>query len=267
MVLFALSATMGRAQNGGADDAAAVARDLANPNATRGSLGSLVDLISYRGDLPDADGQLGIRFSFQPSLPYPVAEGVNLFLRPLVPLVVKQPVFGENGFEDRGVALGDIVVDAALGKTWKSGWVTLVGVFASLPTATDDALGSGSTALGPEALLGKMIKGGFLGVLVNNSWSLDGDGPTVTGGQYFYTVNLKNAWQIKAQPTFSYVHDQPDGQGLSFPLGTGLAKTVVLGKTPVQLNAQYWYFVASPDLFGAAHQLRLQITPVVKLPW
>lgn len=32
-------------------------------------------------------------------------------------------------------------------------------------------------------------------------------------------------------------------------------------------GVQYRYWVASPDLFGPGHQIRVQIAPVVKLPW
>ncbi|PLW69886.1 hypothetical protein [Pseudohalioglobus lutimaris] len=49
-----------------------IARELANPNTTLGTLNFNLDYTSYKGDLPGADGQDAYRVSFQPVLPYPL---------------------------------------------------------------------------------------------------------------------------------------------------------------------------------------------------
>ena len=53
----------------------------------------------------------------------------------------------------------------------------------------------------------------------------------------------------------------------TFPLGIGVSKTTMVGKTPLKFSFQYWYYVESQDTFGPQHQVRLQIAPVVTLPW
>jgi hypothetical protein len=90
---------------------------------------------------------------------------------------------------------------------------------------------------------------------------------SITAGQYFYVVNLKNAWQITGQPTWAYNHEAEEGSKLTFPIGTGVNKVVSFGKLPVKISLQYWYYVAQPEAFGPQHQIRLQIAPVIPLPW
>ena len=69
------------------------------------------------------------------------------------------------------------------------------------------------------------------------------------------------------QPTFSYNHEAESGNQLTLPLGVGVSKTVVLGGTPWKYSLQYWHYVAQPDGFGPQYQIRLQVAPVVPLPW
>ena len=268
-----------------ADD---LAKQLANPNATLGVLFTQFDYTRYSGDVPDA-GQNGLVFNFQPSLPIPLGPGTNLFVRPLIPVYLSQPVLGTDGFSHKA-GLGNISADVALGKTWPSKWMTMIGVFAGFRTSTIEELKSKQTTLGPEVIIGKTMKWGFVGVMVNHGWGIGGGSDadqqsfdiqdafvtstagvprrtSVTAGQYFYTVGLKNGWQISGTPTFAYNHEGEKGNRFTFPLGTGVVKVTKFGKLPVKLALQYWYYVASPDNFGPQHLVRLQIAPVVPLPW
>ena len=254
----------------GQSKTAELAKMLSNPNATLGFMAFPIDYVTYQGDLPGASSQSAFKINFQPSLPYSIGEGVNLFVRPLLPIIIKQPTITENGFENSGVELGDLAFDVAIGKTWSSNWVTIGGLFGSAPTATSDALGVGQWTLGPNVFLGKVTKWGFIGSLVNHSWGLsggDGNKLSVTGGQYMYAINIKDAWQIQAQPTFSYNHNAEDGNKLTLPIGIGVSNMYLLGKLPVKLNFQYWYYAASPDSFGPQSTFRFQIIPIIPLPW
>jgi hypothetical protein len=266
-----------------------IARELANPNNALGTIAVPIDYIHYDGDLPGAGSRNGMTISLQPVLPIPLAEGVNLFVRPFIPFYVTQPVFGTDGFEQKGVNLGNISADVAVGKTWPSKTVTIVGVFGSFRTATDDALRSNFTTLGPEIAVAQLFEWGVVGAMFNHSWSLNSldadatsitslpdavwtttsgqESASITAGQYFYVVSLKEGWQITGQPTWSYNHKAAKGNRLTFPVGTGINKVTRFGKLPVKLSVQYWYYVASPDIFGPQHQIRFQIAPVVPLPW
>ncbi|WP_448212346.1 hypothetical protein [Colwellia sp. MEBiC06753] len=248
-----------------------VAKELANPNTNLGFLAFQMDYVRYQGDLPNADGQSGYKLNFQPSLPYSLGDGTNFFLRPLIPVFSSQPVpVGPGEFEQSDVELGDISLDAAIGKTMSNGVILVGGVVATLDTATDDALGLGQYLAGPEVLIGKGSSWGFYGLLLTHQWDIGGDDDfdtSITGGQYFFTYNLKNAWQIQMQPTFSYNHEAESGDRWTFPLGIGVSKTIKVGNMPLKLSVQYWQYVEQADAFGPDYQIRFQIAPVVPLPW
>jgi len=253
-----------------AKSASEVAAELADPNTSLGSMNFNFDYISFGGDLPGAGDQNAVRMTFQPVLPYPVGEGVNLFVRPAVPVIFKQDVPVADGFDNPGFNLGDTGFDAALGKSFSNGLVLVGGVAGTLPTATDDDYGKDQWALGPEAAVAVVKKWGVLGLLVTHQWDVAGDDDVdtnLTGGQYFYTFNLKDGWQISSSPTFSYDHEASSGQRWTLPVGFGVNKTTIINGRPWKFGLQYWNFVEKPDAFGPDWQIRFTITPVVALPW
>lgn len=271
-------------ENQAANDADAIAKELANPNTTLGTLAFPIDFINYGGTLPEAGKQNSFLLSLQPSLPIPLSQGINLFVRPLIPVFLSQPFWGVNGFEQRGINLGNISADVAVGKTWPSKTITILGVFAGFPTATDSDLRTSEVTFGPELMIAQLFDWGAVGVMINHAWGLGSDSDianpdqlfilenvprhaSVTAGQYFYTINLPDAWQITGQPTWSYNHNADEGNRFTFPIGIGVNKVTNFGKIPVKLTLQYWYYVASQDAFGPQHQVRFQIAPVLPLPW
>jgi len=254
----------------GAPSASEVAAALSNPNTTMGTMSTLIDLVAYDGDLPDAGSQRAFRATFQPSLPYPLSDTTNLFVRPLIPVILSQDVPTPEGFESVGLNLGDIGFDASIARTLSGGYVVGGGLVGTLPTATDDALGLDQWLLGPEVLVAKVAKWGVLGLLVSHQWDVaggDGNPTSITGGQYFYTINLKNGWQLNGSPVYSYNHNAASGNAWTFPIAIGVAKTKIIGGRPWKFNVQYWHYVVSPDTFGPKNQIRIGISPVVALPW
>ena len=250
--------------------AADIAAELADPNTSLGTLNFNFDYTTYEGDLPNAGDQSAVRMSFQPVLPYPVGEGVNFFLRPNIPVIFKQDVPVAGGFDNPGFNLGDTGFDAALGKSFSSGLVLVGGVAGTLPTATDDELGNGQWALGPEIAGAVVKKWGVLGLLVSHQWDVAGSDnaeTNVTGGQYFYVFNLKDGWQISSSPTFSYNHEASSGQRWTVPVGIGVNKTSIISGRPWKFALQFWSYVEAPDAFGPDWQIRFTVTPVVPLPW
>jgi hypothetical protein len=251
-----------------------LAKELANPNTTRGQLSFPIDFTHYNGSLPGASSRNGMTLNFQPSLPIPLSEGVNLFVRPLIPIYITQPTYGPDGFDQQGIKLGNISADVAFGKTWPSKVITLIGVFGSFPTATADELRSKEVTLGPEVMVAKIWNWGVLGLLVNQAWGLGETNTTdltenasITGGQYFYVINLQKGWQIGGQPTWSYNNRASGNNKFTFPFGIGPTKVTNFGRLPIKLSLQYWYYLAAPETFGPQHQIRFTFTPVVRLPW
>jgi hypothetical protein len=248
-----------------------IANELSNPNTALGTMNLQFDYIAFDGDLPDADNQEAYRFQFQPSMPYPISDTTNLFFRPAIPLILDQDVpSSQGGFVSKGVDLGDISFDAALGRSFPNGIVLIVGLVATLPTATDDALGLDQWLLGPEAAIAVLRSWGVVGMLLTHQWDVAGEddyNTSITGGQYFYAINLSDGWQINGSPTFSYNHEADSDNAWTFPLAVGVAKTTIINGRPWKFGLQYWHYVKSPDVFGPDFQIRFAVSPVVKLPW
>ena len=252
------------------ESAAEIAAELANPNTVLGTLNFNLDYVQYDGDLPDASDQSALRLTFQPSLPYPISKGINAFARPAVPVIIKQDLPSADGYDQHEFELGDIGFDVGVGKSWSNGVVAIGGIVGTLPTATDDALGKDQWALGPEALVAVVKDWGALGLLVTHQWDVAGNDDiktNLTAGQYFYTFNLTEGWQIKSGPTFSYDHEAESGQRWTVPLGIGVNKTVILGGTPWKFGVELWNYVKAPDAYAPDWQLRFIIAPVIPLPW
>ena len=92
-----------------------IAIDLANPNTTLGTMNFNFDYVNYQGDLPKAGSQNSFVMGFQPILPIPLSNSVNLFVRPQIPLYFTQPTYIPNGFENQAVSFGNISADITIG--------------------------------------------------------------------------------------------------------------------------------------------------------
>lgn len=254
--------------------AAEIAAELSNPNTALGTLNTNFDFIGYDGELAGADDQSAMKIVFQPSLPYPLGGGTNFFFRPAIPVIVKQPVPVADGkFDSAGVELGDIGFDASFGFSFKSNVgsnVLLAGTAGLIPTATDDSVGIDQWLFGPE--LGGFIvrKWGAFGIIGSHQWDVAGEdsfGTSITAGQYIYSINLKDGWQITGSPFWSYNHEAQSDDAWTFSVGGGLAKTAIIGGRPWKMSAQYLNYIERTDAFAPRHQIRFTIGPVVKLPW
>jgi hypothetical protein len=250
-----------------------VARELANPTNALGKLRTNFDFTVYDGSLPGAGDQSSSVLFFQPALPVPLENGMNFFARPGFPIVFDQPVFNGIGFDGVGTELGDIGYDLGSGGVVGDASVILLGgVVGTIPTATDDRLGRAQWSIGPEFLIGKLSGWGALGILITHQWDFastdDRAAPVnLTSGQYFYTYLLRGGWAIGAGPQWSYNWEADSDDVFTLPLATGVNRTMPLFGRPWKFAPEAWYFVASPDAFGADWQFRFNVTPVVPLPW
>lgn len=260
----------------GAATAEEIAAELANPNTVLGTLNTNFDYKTFKGALPNVDDQDSLVISFQPSLPYPLAEGKNFFVRPLIPLIIKQPVpsiTSSTDFEDAEFELGDIGFDAAYGQTFTTdngANVFIAGVAGSIPTATSDQTGTDQWTLGPELGAFVVRKWGVAGIIASHQWDVAGDDSfdtNITAGQYAYIIGIGGGWQVIGTPTWSYNHEAKSDDALTLPVGIGVAKTMIISGRPWKLSLQYWNYVEAPDSFGPEHLIRFTVGPVVDLPW
>lgn len=257
--------TFGFSQEEKAESSDDIAEKLNNPTAAIGSLTGLIDFKTFEGDLPNAGSQTAWSFTFQPSLPKPLKNGKNLMFRPAIPILFNQPVYNGTDFDNSGVNLGDIGFDLAIGSTSDKGVLFLAGLVGSMPTATNSSL-RGQWAFGPEIMIGKLTKKYIIGALISQKWDVE-SGPretNVLAGQYFMFFPIGKGRTLGAAPNYSYNWNTKD---LSFPLGFGYSSVTKFGKLPFKYGFQVHYYVANSDPFGPQWQFRIQLTPVVNLPW
>ena len=252
----------GSAATPSADELAA---ELSNPNTAVATLTFKNQFRWFEGDLPNADNQSSYTLLFQPALPFVLDSGNKILWRPAIPFIVDQPVPdpSKGGFGDK-TGLGDIVFDLAYAPKAKNGTLIAYGIIASLPTATDDSLGSDRWTLGPELLIGKIKSKSIMGIFPNHQWDIGGSGDAninLTSTQVFYTHLPGGGWNVGTGPNFTY--DWKNEQW-TVPLQINIGKTVVWNGRPWKLSAELNYYVENSDAFGPEWMLSFNVAPVVK---
>lgn len=253
------------------------ARKLANPAGSLANLANNLSYRTYKGDLPGAENQSAMSYTFQPVLPFPVGEkGRNITFRPAFNITFNQQVYhaADETFKDIGTNLNDLTFDLVYaGNTMKeghNGYLWGMGLAGTLPIATDSLSGGNQWRFGPELFGGVLRNWGVFGALVNNQWNVGGssDEPyNSTTAQYFYGVTLGGGWQILSAPVITYNWNADSGEGLSVPLGTGIARTIKIGSTPWRFQLEVWYYVEQPDLFGSEWFISFDFRPVIRNPF
>lgn len=245
--------------------ASEIAAELSNPNTSVATLTFKNQFRWFEGDLPDADDQFSYTFLFQPALPFVLESGDKIIWRPAVPIVVDQPVFdSDNGFDGES-GLGDIAFDLAYApKTDYAGLIFAYGLITTLPTATEDSLGSDRWTLGPELLIGHATPKHVYGLFPNHQWDIAGSGDAdinLTSIQAFYTYLPGGGWSIGTGPTMTY---DWESEQWTVPLQINGGKTVVWNGRPWKLSVELNYYVEKADAIGPEWMLSLNIAPVVK---
>jgi hypothetical protein len=138
------------------------------------------------------------------------------------------------------------------------------GVVVSLPTATDDALGTDRYSLGPEFMIGKLSKKYVLGMFPSHLWDVGGSGNAdvnVTNLQLFGTYLPGGGWNVGTSPILSYDHNSDQW---TIPLNFTFGKTVIWNGRPWKLSAEINYFIESSDAFGPEWFIGFNVAPVVE---
>jgi hypothetical protein len=260
-----------------------VGAKLANPVSDMWSIQFNVEGPTFNdGDLNTGEPQKGGNVIFQPVMPLPLygtgEDAWRLIWRPILPIVFAQPVpRGTDDFYNKA-GLGDwnwqLLLTAPSSFTGLPKNLILgVGTSTIFPTSTNDELGSQQWAMGPAIVVG--WKTPLYTAVAFPSYNFHiGDRsdrkrtPKNTDTSslnllYALIFNLPNAWQVGMDPTISYNDRATSGNKWNVPVGLFGAKTIMIGKTPINLRAGLEYSVVSQDDFGKRAILRFQITPVI----
>ncbi len=271
-----------------------IAEALANPLSYLWLLFTQNDTIWFDGDLMDdlnEDAQVQNRTLLQPVMSVQLTENWKTIFRPVIPInsfstvdnvdVSTDTVPEITGVDlERETGLGDIVLWTAFSNSYKPPFIWGFGPTIMMDTATDDQLGTGKWSAGPMALAFNITEKWIIGGVFQHWWSFAGDdeltintslGPqsversdvNLTDFQYVIRHRLSLETNIGMGPNIQYNWETDE---LSLPVGIGFDTLVKIGKLPVKIGAEAYYYVAQDDEFGPKWQLRLLFIPVLPAP-
>ncbi len=172
----------------GNQQAEALAKQLQNPLA---SLISIPFQNNFDFGYDPADGSRWL-MNIQPVIPMSISEDWNLIGRVILPIISQNDLYGPSGSQ---TGLGDALITGFFSPKAPTagGMVWGVGPALSIPTATDDLLGSGQFSMGPSAVA--LVQKGSItyGALLNHIWSLFGSSDRAdVNATYFQPFLAKN---------------------------------------------------------------------------
>lgn len=220
-----------------------LAQQLANPVASLISIPFQFNIDEGLG--PTGSGRRSV-LNIQPVIPFSIGEDWNLISRTIVPIVRLTDITPGAGTV---TGVGDTVQSFFFSpkNPTSGGLIWGVGPALLLPTATNNALGTGKWAAGPTGVVlvqrGKWTVGG----LGNHLWSFAGDSSRPDVNQTFFqpfaSYTTSNAWTFSVTSESSYDWERKQW---SVPVNGTVSKIVRLGPLPVSLFAGVRHWVESP---------------------
>ncbi|MEA3467217.1 MAG: neuromedin U [Thermodesulfobacteriota bacterium] len=246
-------------QAGEAEDLAALAQ---NPVANAISLPLQNNTMFNIGPDQDTANLLNI----QPVIPLDLTENWNLITRTIVPVLYVEDL--SDGQTTTGIGdgntwgLGDINFTGYISPAKPGKVIWGVGPSLSVPSATDDLLGSRKWSGGLGAVALAMPKPWTLGVLVRQLWSFAGDSDRSSVSQFlaqpFINYNMSDGWYLVSAPVITSNWKANSDDRWVVPLGGGVGKLFSIGSQALNLQISAYYNVVKPDL-GPEWSTRLQL--------
>ena len=197
--------------------------------------------------------------NIQPVIPIGLGENWNLITRTIAPIITQPDLASTSGST---TGLGDVLFTAFLSPRQPGKVIWGVGPAISLPTGKE-GLSSEKWGLGPSAVALTMSGPWVVGVLLNNIWSVGGDGDLADVNsmllQYFVNYNLAGGWYLTSAPIITANWEADSDNRWVVPFGAGAGKIFRIGKRPLNASAQAYWNAVSPDAFGADWTLRAQL--------
>jgi hypothetical protein len=256
-VIFLAGSAQSTAQEAGGEKQD-LAQKAANPIA------NLVSLpLQYNNDfgVGPYDRSVGV-LNIQPVVPL---AGGKIITRTIFPFVWLPDVTSESGSFSSG--LSDITLTAFYVPSSGSTMWGLGPVF-QFPSGGSER-GSEKWSAGISGVALAQPGDWTLGLLANNVWSFagDADADEVNKGliQYFIVRQLGNGWYANSAPIMTVDWTAPAGQKWTVPVGAGGGKLLFVGRLPVNIQSQAYYYVAKAD-GGPDWQLRFQVQVLLPVP-
>jgi len=247
----------------GAETAAAPAKASGSeggPSLAQKSQNPVADMISVPfqynlnfGVGPDNDEQSIL--NIQPVYPMKLTESWNLIHRTIIPVVDQPDPVNKSG-------LSDIQYQGYLTPAKPKGLIWGIGPVVTMPTASDDKLGTEKWSAGPGLVVLKIEGPWVVGGVANNTMSFAGDDDRASVNQFFAQYFINYNWPdfyFSSGPAITANWQADGGDQWTVPFGGGFGKIFKPKRLP-PLNAKFgaYYNVEKPH-DAADWQLQIQV--------
>ena len=237
-----------------AQDTSDLARQAQNPVA---SLISVPFQNNFNFDVGPRE-KLQDVLNIQPVIPFRVSNRWNVITRTIAPLI-HQPELGPGIGDVSG--LGDIQFSAFLSPVKAQGVLWGVGPIVSLPTATDNLLGTEKLGIGPTGVALATHGPWLVGTLVNNVFSVAGASDREDVNQMlvqpFVIYNMAGGWYFVSSPIVTANWKADNHQRWTVPVGGGLGRIFRVGQQALNTALEAFHHVEHRD-DAPGWSLRLQ---------
>lgn len=206
--------------------------------------------------------------NIQPVIPIGLGEW-NIISRTIAPIIYLpdlapglDAIANDPQGSDGSFGLGDINQTFYFSPAAAGPVIWGVGPSLTVPTATDDSLGSEKWSAGPAAVALAMPGSWVVGSLVRQLWSFAGDSDrqdvNQTLIQPFVNYNFDGGWYAVSSPVVTANWEADSDDTWTVPVGGGMGKIFHIGGQAMNAQAQAFYNVEHPE-FGPDWSLRFQL--------
>jgi len=213
--------------------------------------------LKFTADFNAPNGSAFI-MNVNPVIPVTVGDW-NFISRALIPLVVSVDGYIEGTPEipsgspsdDRNTGIGDINYSLYISPAKPAKMIWGLGPSITMPTASNDSLGSGKWSAGGAGVVLFQPKWGTYGGLVRQLWDFAGDsdrgGVNQTLIEPFINYNLKDGWYLISDSIITANWYASSSNRWTVPLGGGAGKLFTIGKQVINSRLEAYYNVVKPD--------------------